>query len=63
MTKITTQNLVDMAKDLIEARYKKEGHHSVLAATFLANNISFRCESDNNLTSNCSFIPDYIMVK
>ena len=35
MTKITTQNLVDMAKDLIEARYKKEGHHSVVAATLL----------------------------
>ena len=35
MTKITTQNLVDMAKDLIETRYQKEGHHSVVAAVVL----------------------------
>ena len=35
MTKITTQNLVDMAKDLIEARYERTGHHSVVSAVVL----------------------------
>ena len=35
MTKITTQNLVDMAKDLMEARYQKTGHHSVVSAVVL----------------------------
>lgn len=35
MTKITTQNLVDMAKDLMEARFQKTGHHSVVSAVVL----------------------------
>ena len=35
MTKISTQNLVDMAKDLMEARYQKTGHHSVVSAVVL----------------------------
>lgn len=35
MTKITTQNLVDMAKDLIEVRYERTGHHSVVSAVVL----------------------------
>lgn len=35
MIKVTTQNLVDMAKDLMAARYKKAEHHSVVAAVVL----------------------------
>ena len=35
MKKITPQNLVEMAQDLIEARYDKEHHHSVVAAALL----------------------------
>ena len=35
MTKLTTQNLVDMAKDLMAARYQKTGHHSVVSAVVL----------------------------
>ena len=35
MIKVTTQNLVDMAKDLMAARYQKAGHHSVVSAVVL----------------------------
>ncbi len=35
MKKITPQILVEMAQDLIEARYEKGNHHSVVAAAIL----------------------------
>ena len=38
MTKITSELLVRLAKDLICARYQKKGHHSVVAAVLLTKN-------------------------
>ena len=38
MSKVSAELLVHLAKDLIRARYQKQGHHSVVAAVLLTKN-------------------------